>query len=129
MTDEIKESVFTMFRNITRRPNELDEDLSSNLQAQTRGAGLGLTFCKQMIERLGGSIRFESEHNKGSTFYLKFPIKIASKADLKGNQTVSEKSIESILIEKLDRLRMRARENKRKSLTDRADNRDNAKNG
>ena len=80
-----------------------------------------------MIERLGGSIRFESEHNQGSTFYLKFPVKIGNKADLKGNQLVSEKSIESTLIEKLDRLRMRARENKRKSLTDRADNNQNLK--
>ena len=50
MTDEIKESVFTMFRNITRRPNELDDNSSNN----TRGPGLGLTYCKSMIERLGG---------------------------------------------------------------------------
>ena len=75
-----------------------------------------------MIERLGGSIWFESEHNQGSTFYLRFPIKIASKDDLKGNQSISEKSIESTLIEKLDRLRMRARENKIKKLANRADN-------
>ena len=74
---------------------------------KTRGAGLGLTFCKQMIERLGGSIWFDSEHNIGSTFYIKFPVKVAKKADVKDNQAIGEKSIESILIEKLDRLRMR----------------------
>ena len=72
----------------------------------TRGAGLGLTFCKQMIERLGGSIWFDSEHNKGSTFYIKFPVKVAKKADVKDNQAIGEKSIEMRGMERLSDLQV-----------------------
>lgn len=34
------------------------------------GTGLGLSFAKQVIERHGGSIRLDSQENKGSTFTL-----------------------------------------------------------
>jgi signal transduction histidine kinase len=40
------------------------------------GSGLGLYITKAMVERTGGSIWFESEENKGSTFYVKLPIKV-----------------------------------------------------
>ncbi len=34
------------------------------------GTGLGLYLCRELIERLGGHIWFESLENKGSTFFL-----------------------------------------------------------
>lgn len=37
------------------------------------GTGLGLPICKQIVERHGGSIRVESEVNKGSTFIIELP--------------------------------------------------------
>jgi len=37
------------------------------------GTGLGLSISKAIIERLGGSIGFESQINKGSTFYFELP--------------------------------------------------------
>jgi PAS domain S-box-containing protein len=37
------------------------------------GAGLGLSISKGIIELLGGKIWFESEINKGSTFYFTIP--------------------------------------------------------
>ncbi|HAM99176.1 MAG TPA: hypothetical protein DCQ26_11265 [Marinilabiliales bacterium] len=37
------------------------------------GIGLGLTICKGIVELLGGFIWFESELNKGTTFYFKIP--------------------------------------------------------
>jgi signal transduction histidine kinase len=36
----------------------------------SQGTGLGLYLVKSMIETLGGTIRFVSEENKGSTFSI-----------------------------------------------------------
>ena len=38
------------------------------------GNGFGLYAVKGATESLGGSIRFESEENKGTTFYVRIPI-------------------------------------------------------
>lgn len=39
-----------------------------------RSTGLGLFICKNYIERMNGSITFESELNKGTKFYIKLPL-------------------------------------------------------
>lgn len=47
--------------------------------AQSRdipGTGLGLYITKRLTEILGGKIWFESEFNRGSTFYLTIPLNI-----------------------------------------------------
>ena len=40
-----------------------------------KGTGLGLILCKELIEKNGGSIRADSEKDKGSTFYFTIPLK------------------------------------------------------
>ncbi len=110
MTADVKESLFTMFRSITRKANDLDD--RNKLNNNTSGAGLGLTFCKTMIERLGGEIWFNSVMHQGSTFFIQFPVKVATASDLE-TQKVREKSVESILIEKLQRLQQRATQHTR----------------
>jgi two-component system sensor histidine kinase VicK len=39
-----------------------------------RSVGLGMSIVKELIRIIGGTIRVESEVNKGTTFYLTFPI-------------------------------------------------------
>jgi signal transduction histidine kinase len=42
---------------------------------QTQGTGLGLYIIKSIVTKLGGKIGFQSEENKGSTFWFTLPIK------------------------------------------------------
>lgn len=39
------------------------------------GSGLGLAIAKAYVEMLDGTIRIESEEGRGSTFYIKLPVK------------------------------------------------------
>lgn len=43
-------------------------------QMDTDGNGLGLSISKSIVDRLGGSLRFESAENKGTTFFVTLPL-------------------------------------------------------
>ncbi|MFW5821332.1 MAG: ATP-binding protein, partial [Bacteroidota bacterium] len=45
---------------------------------QLHGTGLGLAICKHLVNLFGGEIWFESETDKGSSFYFTYPLKEVS---------------------------------------------------
>jgi signal transduction histidine kinase/ligand-binding sensor domain-containing protein/CheY-like chemotaxis protein/HPt (histidine-containing phosphotransfer) domain-containing protein len=44
------------------------------------GTGLGLAICRELAERMGGTVRVESRPNAGSTFRLELPMQVAGPA-------------------------------------------------
>lgn len=58
--------------------NGIPEDLRTkifepNFTTKSSGTGLGLAFVKNSIENAGGKVWFETELEKGTTFYLNLP--------------------------------------------------------
>jgi signal transduction histidine kinase len=53
--------------------------VEGHLQKHAKGTGLGLPLAKQLAGLLGGDVWVESELGKGSTFFLRVPVSVASK--------------------------------------------------
>jgi signal transduction histidine kinase len=60
--EEFRPSLFTKF-----------SQADSSDTRRVGGTGLGLAISKELVERMGGSIGFESQEQLGSTFYFELP--------------------------------------------------------
>ena len=88
MTEEFQKCVFEPFA---------QEHTGS--RTKFAGTGLGMPIAKNLVEKMGGTITFESEEGAGSTFVIRVPFKIDLDADKSEEQKdVSEKSIKGLHI-------------------------------
>ena len=63
------------------------------------GTGLGMPITKKLVEKMGGTIAFESEKGVGTKFVIRIPFKIDMEADkCEEQEDVSEKSIKVLHI-------------------------------
>ena len=63
------------------------------------GTGLGMAISRKLVEKMGGTITFESEKGVGTTFVIRVPFKIDLDADKREEQKdVSENSIKGLHI-------------------------------
>ena len=88
MTEEFQKCVFEPFA---------QEHTGS--RTKFAGTGLGMPIAKNLVEKMGGAITFESEEGTGTTFVIRVPFKIDMNADKREKQKdVSEKSIKGLHI-------------------------------
>jgi signal transduction histidine kinase len=55
------DKIFKLFQRLSRSP-------------QYEGTGIGLTICKNIVEKQNGKIWFESQEGQGTTFFIELPI-------------------------------------------------------
>ena len=68
-------------------------------RAKFAGTGLGMAIARKLVEKMGGTITFESKKGVGTTFVIRIPFKIDLDADKREEQKdVSEKSIKGLHI-------------------------------
>ena len=88
MTEEFQKCVFEPFA---------QEHTGS--RTKFAGTGLGMPIAKNLVEKMGGTITFESKEGVGTTFVIRVPFKINVYADKREEQKdVSEKSIKGLHI-------------------------------
>ena len=87
MTEEFQKHIFEPFA---------QEYTGSRTSCRT---GLGMAIARKLVEKMGGTITFESEKGVGTTFVIRVPFKIDPDADKREEQKeVSEKSIKGLHI-------------------------------
>ena len=83
MTEEFQKHIFEPFA---------QEDAGS--RTKFAGTGLGMAISKNLIEKMGGTITFESKEGAGTTFVIRVPFRIDT--DRSGRPETGEKTEVSI---------------------------------
>lgn len=64
------------------------------------GTGLGLSIVREILEQCGGSIRFTSKKNRGTTFLVQVPLKLdPSRLELIPEKEISIEGIRILVVE------------------------------
>jgi signal transduction histidine kinase len=63
-------------------------DMSNSDRQKKGGSGLGLSICKAIVEKLGGSIGFESTQGVGTEFHISIPRKALREVARSGETNV-----------------------------------------
>jgi signal transduction histidine kinase len=63
------DKIFKLFQRLSRAP-------------QYEGTGIGLTICKNIVEKHSGKIWFESQEGQGTTFFIELPIALVKQNTL-----------------------------------------------
>lgn len=71
MDEETKASVFDSFN-----------QMRLNHKRQFGGIGLGLTIAKHLVDLFGGTIKIESEVNRGTDVYIEIPLQVKEMAQI-----------------------------------------------
>ena len=66
MSEEFQEHIFEPFA----------QEYGDEARTKYEGTGLGLSIVKELLEYMGGSIRFSSKKGEGTTFILAIPFEI-----------------------------------------------------
>ena len=61
-----------------------------NFTTKSSGTGLGLSIAKRYVEGANGRIWFESEVDKGATFFVEFPLKYTVEKTVESGENDSE---------------------------------------
>jgi signal transduction histidine kinase/Tfp pilus assembly protein PilF len=77
---EYSDKIFHLFHRLSRAP-------------QYEGSGIGLTICKNIVDKYDGKIWFESVEGEGTTFFIAFPIGL-----VKSEHAIENKQASSILL-------------------------------
>ena len=88
MTEEFQKCVFEPFA-----------QEHTGRRTKFAGTGLGMSISKKLVEKMGGTITFESEEGAGTTFVIRVPFKIDLDVDKsKEQKDLSEKTIKGLHI-------------------------------
>lgn len=70
-----KKVVIAIIDNGSGIPKDMQSKIfTPNFTTKSSGTGLGLAICKGIVEKANGTIWFETQEGRGTSFYVRFPL-------------------------------------------------------